>query len=72
MPDHKEAGWPWTGDSIWVTSIGNEVGQIVTSVLVSARGASTGQDGGRCNGAVPQGCHSTPSAALCGLWLLRE
>jgi len=33
ITDHKEAGRPLQGTALWVTSIGNEVGQILNSVL---------------------------------------
>ncbi|XP_043092072.1 uncharacterized protein LOC122342357 [Puntigrus tetrazona] len=67
----SQRSWrPWTGTALWVTSIGNEVGQIVTSVLSVQEGPGLSRMVAGVMERYRQGCHSTTSAALCGLWLL--
>ncbi|KAJ4934746.1 hypothetical protein JOQ06_007529 [Pogonophryne albipinna] len=60
------------GTALWVTSIGNEVGQIVTSVLTVQEGPALDTMVLWCDGAVSPGSCSTPSAAAKRALLVQE
>ncbi|XP_077091354.1 uncharacterized protein LOC143742378 [Siphateles boraxobius] len=60
------------GTALWVSSIGNEVGQILTSVLSVQEGPGLDRMVAGVMERYRLAAVPPPSAAVCGLWLLRE